>query len=201
MPAVGMLGRGRPKSACKACKSQKVCVILKRTHGHDAHLSSLQIRCSGGQPSCSHCTRLSKTCIYATSTPAVRSTQFVMDSRSSSKGSVTAPDVSKARNLYLHASAGRMSSHTGKSPSASPPAMLALPKDTLYLGISESLMYTLVEIYFEHSYNASLLLHKARFMDALARRAVEAHLILAICAFAAKYATFGHREYPRTNSY
>lgn len=64
--------------------------------------------------------------------------------------------------------------------------MLSMRKDSPYLGISESLMYTLVDVYFENAYNASLLLHKGRFLESLAAGTVEAHLILSVCAYAAK---------------
>lgn len=48
-------------------------------------------------------------------------------------------------------------------------------------------MYALVDVYFEHAYNASLLLHKGRFLESLGAGTVEAHLILSVCAYAAKY--------------
>ncbi|KAJ9608506.1 hypothetical protein H2200_007494 [Cladophialophora chaetospira] len=60
-------------------------------------------------------------------------------------------------------------------------------KDSPYLGISESLMYTLVDVYFENAYNASLLLHKGRFLESLMAGTVEAHLILSVCAYAANF--------------
>lgn len=64
--------------------------------------------------------------------------------------------------------------------------MIPMRKDSPYLGISESLMYTLVDVYFENAYNASLLLHKGRFLESLTAGTVEAHLILSVCAYAAK---------------
>lgn len=48
-------------------------------------------------------------------------------------------------------------------------------------------MYTLVDVYFENAYNATLLLHKGRYLDSLAAGTVEAHLVLSVCAYAAKY--------------
>ena len=66
--------------------------------------------------------------------------------------------------------------------------MLPMRKDSSYLGISESLMHTLVDVYFENAYNASLLLHKGHFLASLAGSTVEAHLILSVCAYAAKFA-------------
>lgn len=55
-----------------------------------------------------------------------------------------------------------------------------------YLGISKSLMYNLVELYFQTSYNASFLLHKTQFLESLAAGTTAPHVILAICAAAAK---------------
>lgn len=75
------------------------------------------------------------------------------------------------------------------------PAMLSIPGQSPYLGISQSLMYTLVDVYFENAYNASLLLQKDRFLESLAQGTVEAHLILSVCAYAAKYTL------PRETSY
>lgn len=72
-------------------------------------------------------------------------------------------------------------------PPTTPPARLPIRKDTHYLGISESLVYTLVDVYFENAYNASLLLHKGRFLESLVAGTVEDHLILSVCAYAAKY--------------
>ncbi|KIX06345.1 uncharacterized protein Z518_04321 [Rhinocladiella mackenziei CBS 650.93] len=56
-----------------------------------------------------------------------------------------------------------------------------------YLGISKSLMYTLVELYFHTSYNASFLLHKTQFLESLAAGTAAPHVILAICAAAANF--------------
>ncbi len=56
-----------------------------------------------------------------------------------------------------------------------------------YLGISQTLMYKLVDLYFETAYNASLLLHKASFLEALTAGTATPHVVLSICAWAAKY--------------
>jgi hypothetical protein len=49
-------------------------------------------------------------------------------------------------------------------------------------------MSELVELYFQTSYHASLLLHKKRLLESLATGSATPHVILAICASAAKYA-------------
>ena len=56
-----------------------------------------------------------------------------------------------------------------------------------YLGISHDLTYTLAELYFETAYNASLLLHKASFLASLAAGTACPHVVLSVCAWAAKY--------------
>jgi hypothetical protein len=56
-----------------------------------------------------------------------------------------------------------------------------------YLGISKSLMYTLVNLYFETAYNATLLLHKASFLQELAAGTATPHIVLSVCAWAAKF--------------
>ena len=86
-----------------------------------------------------------------------------------------------------HTDAGHyLSEH---QPPTKPSPKFSLRKDSPYLGVSESLMYTLVDLYFENAYNSSLLLHKRRFVESLMAGTVEAHLILSVCAYAAKYLT------------
>jgi hypothetical protein len=55
-----------------------------------------------------------------------------------------------------------------------------------YLGIPSALIGPLVETYFSHAYNTSLLLHRIAFTDALAAKAVRPDILLSVCAFAAK---------------
>ena len=47
-------------------------------------------------------------------------------------------------------------------------------------------MFKLVDVYYENVYNATLLLHKQTFLDSLAAGTVRSHIVLSICAFAAK---------------
>lgn len=148
------------------------------------HRLIIQIRCSGEQPACARCVRLSRDCLYAPAPPAARSVRFIPDSRSSNRRTVYAPTQSQVRNPSNHSKHGQLDTqdHTGSDPQV----ILTVPKDGLYLGISDSLMCTLVDTYFENAYNASLLLHKGRFLQSLSAGTAQAHLVLSICAYAAK---------------
>jgi hypothetical protein len=55
-----------------------------------------------------------------------------------------------------------------------------------YLGIPSALVSPLVETYFAHAYNASLLLHRPTFTDDLAAEVVRPDILLSVFAFAAK---------------
>lgn len=64
--------------------------------------------------------------------------------------------------------------------------MTSMNAQESYLGISKSLMYTLVEVYYQSAYNASLLLHKRQFLESLASGTASPHVVLSVCAWAAK---------------
>lgn len=68
-------------------------------------------------------------------------------------------------------------------------SILDCPTDVPYLGIPQSLVLTLVDVYFDNVYNASLLLHKGLFLESLAAGTARLHVVLGVCAWAAKYAT------------
>lgn len=176
--------RGRPKSACTTCKSQKVLYLPWASGEHNAQRVSQQIRCSGERPICKRCARLLRNCVYTTTTSPERSLRFILDSRNVDRRTRTSSNPIKEINSQIHNSAGQ--SGLEGPPSTGLPAIISVRKDSLYLGISESLMYTLVDVYFESAYNSSLLLHKGRFLESLVAGTVEAHLILSVCAYAAK---------------
>ena len=76
-----------------------------------------------------------------------------------------------------------------------------------YVGIPSALISVLVELYFSHVYNSSLLLHKPTFLQNLATGTVRPQVLLSVCAFATKYASAAfmfsparllHKEYPQT---
>ncbi len=112
-----------------------------------------QLACSGERPVCNRCARLRKTCVFTPTT--ARSLQFISESNRRTSRASHAVQESNPMN---HSDAGE--SVPGEHSPTDPPAILSMRKDSPYLGISESLMYTLVDVYFENAYNASLLLHK-----------------------------------------
>ncbi|KAJ9604684.1 hypothetical protein H2200_010798 [Cladophialophora chaetospira] len=56
-----------------------------------------------------------------------------------------------------------------------------------YLGIPMSLIVSLVDVYYDNVYNASLLLHKRTFLEALAAGTANQHVVLGVCAFALNF--------------
>lgn len=68
-----------------------------------------------------------------------------------------------------------------------PPPAPTISQPT-YLGIPSALVGPLVDTYFTYAYNASLLMHRGNFTEALTANAVRPEILLSICAFAAKYA-------------
>lgn len=71
--------------------------------------------------------------------------------------------------------------------------ILDCPADVYFIGIPKPLVLTLVEVYFDNVYNASLLLHKRLFLESLAANVARPHVVLGVCAWAAKYATAASR--------
>ncbi len=142
-----------------------------------------KIRCSGERPICGRCSRLKRTCVYNSDPPAPRRSPFIAASvhpnRYLSSPSITTQEKRRRTSVQTVPPGDH---------SYSPPV---LPSDYLrddhYLGISKSLIQTLVNVYFENAYNASLLLHKGLFLDSLAAGTASPHIVLSVCAWAAKY--------------
>ncbi|KIH87586.1 hypothetical protein SPBR_05175 [Sporothrix brasiliensis 5110] len=64
-----------------------------------------------------------------------------------------------------------------------------------YCGVPQTLLWELVEIYFTHMYNASLLLHKDTFVHSLRAGTVTPHVLLSVCACASKHPLTKKRFY------
>jgi len=64
---------------------------------------------------------------------------------------------------------------------------LTAPLTNNDLGIPKNLMTTLVDVYFRHVYNAGLLLHRDSFLSSIADGTANPHIMLSVCAWAAKY--------------
>lgn len=135
-----------------------------------------KVRCSSERPSCKRCIRLRRVCSYV---PDVASGYVASQSRKASP-----PPPSYAANL----SPGRASISSVKIPL--PPfeqQLPRLPAHEHYLGIPKTLLSSLIDVFFSHIYNASLLLRKGDFLDSLAKGTARHHLVLSVCAFAAVY--------------
>jgi hypothetical protein len=78
---------GRPRSACTACKRQKVCPDMASSSTEICMIEHLtehrQIRCSGDRPICKRCSRLKRTCLYSDDSNAVRPSTHVSSSAAS----------------------------------------------------------------------------------------------------------------------
>ncbi|KAJ5611968.1 hypothetical protein N7528_009073 [Penicillium herquei] len=59
------------------------------------------------------------------------------------------------------------------------------PSGEYYVGIPLGLVRNLIDIYFSNVYNATLLLHKPSFLEALEARTVRVDVLLSVCASAA----------------
>lgn len=55
-----------------------------------------------------------------------------------------------------------------------------------YHGIPKALVLALIEVYYDNLYNATLLLHKRLLLESLAADTARPHVVLSVCAAAAK---------------
>lgn len=147
---------GRPRTACRRCKSHKV-ICNPIRHMETRRSQKHQLRCSGVRPVCPRCQRANRPCIYdPTST------------------------------VYLPADSSLRASHEPLPPVSDVSIISTTCHALPTYGIPVKLMYELVSIYFSHVYNATLLLHRSTFLQQLAANEVRPHIILSICAFASK---------------
>lgn len=95
-----------------------------------------------------------------------------------------AKDASNSGSQHVPAD-GRISKALSDA-HTTPTAFVASTSDQS-LGIPSSLLYKLVDVYYANVYNATLLLHKPTFIESLKAGTVRQHIVLSVCAFAAKY--------------
>jgi hypothetical protein len=136
------------------------------------------VRCSNERPSCKRCTRLRRTCIYADATSSYDASQ--------SKGALS-PRSSKPTqgNHFPLAATSNPSIQSyveAREFGQLPPRP---PTQESYLGIPRALLSNLIDVFYSHIYNASLLLRKSDFLESLAGGTARHHLVLSVCAFAA----------------
>ncbi|KAF2102508.1 hypothetical protein NA57DRAFT_52077 [Rhizodiscina lignyota] len=146
------------------------------------------IRCTGAPPSCDRCKRLRRDCSYGTFSPQLR------------RDWTSPPSRAPVTNIATPVSNGDAAASSNDNISASAPH----PSETsaraergndlqgAYCGVPQALIWDLIEIYFSHIYNSSLLLHKSSFLQDVRSGTVTSHVLLSVCAFASKYgiATF-----------
>lgn len=156
---------GRPRTACRRCNAQKVLHYALRWQNTSLALISkshcYQVRCSGLRPVCERCRRSGRPCIYEDRTGTT------LESDQASSRAALPEDRASSTTIadqQPHIPGSGTSSH----------------------GIPSKLMYELVEIYFTHITNSVLLLHKATFIQQLINNQVRDHVILSVCASAAK---------------
>lgn len=121
---------------------------------------SAKIRCSGEQPSCRRCTRLGRHCTWA--------------------------DDYRAQGAFGH----NHLDFFARDVDASRTMIPSLPADSHQssaVGISRTCMFDLVNTFFTHVFNASLLLHRTSFIDCLSCDSAEKHMTLSVMALASRY--------------
>ena len=157
-------------------------ILASSRHGLYSDINKVQVRCSNDRPVCKRCARLRHNCVYATegirATAVSQSNKLVQEVGSVSTATrASNPQKSGDRN-YI-------------TPEAIEPLIRSVPRPPLpektLLGIPDSLVAALVDVYYSHVYNASLLVHRASFLQALKTGIADPAMVLSICAFASMY--------------
>ena len=177
---------GRPRTACGTCHSLKV---IRRTLPPMPHCSTLctakyclpKIRCTGERPICKRCSRLKQTCSYnGAATPSRKHHIFV-------PASINRPITSSPKERKRKSTADDTTRSDGRRPVPTSSTLSNYSRVDHYdLGIPKSLMSLLVKVFFEDAYNATLLLHERLFLESLEEGRTSPHVVLSVCAWAAK---------------
>ena len=138
------------------------------------------MRCSGERPSCKRCTRLRRTCTYASVIVSVHAP-------SQPRKSISTPPLTTAAEFEGNHFSPERTQESSAQLLHQPyeGSIPALPAQDHYLGIPRTVLSNLIEVYYSHIYNASLLLHKRLFLQSLTRGSARPHVVLSVCAFAA----------------
>lgn len=145
-----------------------------------------QIRCDGERPVCKRCSRLKRNCVYSTEAGSSRKSkaiQRLLAAAPSPDERAHLPASARSRNPSVNHDNLFSARYTPTSIEARIPRPLT---DERHHGIPKPMLLALVDIYFETAYNASLLLHKPRLLEAIDADTVSPHVLLSICAWAAK---------------
>jgi hypothetical protein len=141
-------------------------------------VNAFQIRCSGERPACNRCVRLGHSCTYSSKRPSAQK---------NSKPQQGFLSVTRAREVRQVAISEAVQIQSNAS-NVHKPLLVGPVEQDCYLGIPKDLVSTLVQVYYENVYNAALLLHKKSFLESLAAGTARPHVVLSVCAWAAKYA-------------
>lgn len=147
-----------------------------------------KIRCSGERPICKRCVRLKHPCDYDSNPSASAQKRARNLGRDTS---IVAGRCSSSVVPEAHDDGRAFNSNSGLRPgchgSSTFSPQFDYPQQEHYLGIPATLVSLLVELYYENVYNASLLLHKRLFLESLTTDTARPHVVLSVCAWAAKY--------------
>ena len=150
-------------------------------------LTSPKIRCAGGETphsKCARCQRLRRPCSFGGPNLHVRDESRPFGGRSPVTNLAT--PVSNADGT-LAGSEASASIHSPRNTERVGPVARNPDPQGPWWGVPQTLLWELIEIYFSHIYNASLLLHRPSFVQALHSGTVTSHVLLSVCAFASKY--------------
>ena len=139
------------------------------------------MRCSGDRPVCQRCLRLRHSCSYE-ALISKRTPELPQDVIKAKTSPSSLSSVNQER-------AASTISHRGETVASSSRQIGASLSSGLehYLGIPSTLVLKLIDVYYANVYNATLLLHKPTFLEAVAAGKTKAHVLLSVCAWAAKY--------------
>lgn len=161
---------GRPRRSCDACSAQKVSLSCPPAYVVDAKylMVTPQLRCCGQKPVCQRCRRLGRPCIYPTSRRTTSTT-----TRTPATASNTATNGTRL----------------SPGPSGLPESSVSrfhIPEKR-YSGVPTALLPVLIDLYYTHLYNASLLLHRPSLTRGLELDTIRTDVLLSICALASRY--------------
>lgn len=143
-------------------------------------LMAMQVRCTGEKPLCKRCSRLKHVCSYDDHDDQALSKRIkkVSTVRRTEPALLKPPQLVPVPQHQTEAS--------NPTWRINAPRPLLQNQNIYYPGIPMSLIATLVEVYYANVYNATLLLHKQMFLEALQTGMASQHVVLSVCAWALK---------------
>ena len=140
------------------------------------------MRCSGEKPVCKRCTRLKRTCTY----PSDVSSELPLPSTENPPRSSASLATHHHHRHQAGSSGSKIPPLQAQKPSHGDSVPIS-PTQEHYLGVPAALLSNLIDVFFSHIYNASLLLHKPLLLESIASKSARPHVVLSVCAFAGVY--------------